>query len=182
MPLTLIFISALVYCGLHELNALMFNGLSFNSHISIIYLPAFIRLLNVLVLGRVNGTLATMLGGVLLLPFQDKINLTEMANIACSGFGPVLAMYLFKLSFNKDVSLSVTKDLIILGLIYSFTNALVHHSLWLLLDPNALIWNMQFFEMVLGDITGTLIGTVALKEIVRLPLIQKKIDQIDKLK
>ncbi len=182
MPLSLILISALMYCGLHQLNVLLFSSLSLNPHISLIYLPAFIRLLNVLVLGPVNGTLATMFGGVLLLPFQEEVNLTEIANIACSGFGPLLASYLFKLTFNKDVALSNTKDLILLGLIYSFSNALVHHSLWLLLEPKALIWNLQFFEMMIGDITGTLLGTVALKAIVRLPLVQKKIDQIDKPK
>ena len=180
MPLALVFISALAYCGLHLLSGAVFSTFSFNSHISLIYLPAFLRLLNVLVLGPINGTMATLLGGMLLLPFHYDINLIEIASIGCSGVGPLLAIYLFKLTFNKDVTLSVTKDLVILGLIYSFTNALVHHLIWLVLDPSSLIWNFQFFEMIIGDISGALLGAIALKAIVRLPFIQKKIDQIDK--
>jgi hypothetical protein len=40
---------------------------------------------------------------------------------------------------------------------------------------------MQFFEMMLGDINGVLLGALAVKTIVKLPFIRKKIDQLDKL-
>jgi hypothetical protein len=82
---------------------------------------------------------------------------------------------------NRSVDPKITKDLLILGLIYSFANALVHHLVWLLMDPNSLIWQLQFFEMILGDINGVILGAFALKAIVKIPYIQKKIDQLDKL-
>jgi hypothetical protein len=49
------------------------------------------------------------------------------------------------------------------------------------MDPNSLIWQLQFFEMILGDINGVILGAFALKAIVKIPYIQKKIDQLDKL-
>ena len=181
MPIKLIILSSLAFVGLHELNGLLFNQLSLNSHISLVYLPAFLRLLNVLVLGPFFGTLATMLGGILILPFLNIIDATEMMDIVCSGLGPLVAIYLFKLNLNKNVNPSITKDLLFLGLIYSFSNALLHHLAWALVEPSALIWSIQFFEMMLGDINGVVIGALALKAIVKLPFIQKKIEQVDKM-
>ena len=181
MPYKLIILSSLAFLGLHELNGLLFNHLSLNSHISLIYLPGFLRLLNVLVLGPVFGTLATMLGGILILPFLDTINVTEAADIFCSGLGPLIAIYLFKININRSVDPTITKDLLFLGLIYSFSNTLLHHLAWVIIEPSALVWSMQFFEMMLGDINGVLLGALALKTIVKLPFIRKKIDQLDKL-
>lgn len=180
MRLILIVISALAYVGLHEFNAWVFDFLSFNAHISYVYLPALIRLLNVLVLGPLNGTLATMLGGLLILPFGADFQLIELANILCSASGPLIALVIFKYSFNSEIRLSSIKDLFILSWIYALANALIHHITWCLLDPSALIEPKQFFEMVIGDINGALMGSMALKLLVKLPFIEKKIDSISK--
>jgi len=181
MLLNLVVLSSVAFVGLHELNLFLFKDLSLSSHISIIYLPAFLRLLNILVLGSFFGTLATLIGGLLLLPLLNEMNLSGVANVLCSGLGPLIAILLFRLYGNRSVDPKITKDLLILGLIYSFANALVHHLVWLLMDPNSLIWQLQFFEMILGDINGVILGAFALKAIVKIPYIQKKIDQLDKL-
>ena len=93
----------------------------------------------------------------------------------------MIAIYLFKINLNRSVDPTFTKDLLFLGLIYSFSNTLLHHLAWAIIEPSALIWSMQFFEMMLGDINGVLLGALALKTIVKLPFIRKKIDQLDKL-
>ena len=134
-----------------------------------------------MILGPVFGTLATMLGGILILPFLNTINVTETADIFCSGLGPLIAIYLFKINLNRSVDPTLTKDLVFLGLIYSFSNTLLHHLAWVIIEPSALVWSMQFFEMMLGDINGVLLGALAVKTIVKLPFIRKKIDQLDKL-
>jgi hypothetical protein len=125
--------------------------------------------------------LATLIGGLLFLPLFNEMNLSGLANVLCSGLWPLIAILLFRLYGNRSVDPKITKDLLILGLIYSFANALVHHLVWVLMDPNSLIWQLQFFEMILGDINGVILGAFALKAIVKIPYIQKKIDQLDKL-
>lgn len=181
MPLILIVLSGLAFAGLHEFNLFAFADLSFNSHISAIYLPAFIRMLNVLVLGPLNGTLATGLGGLFILPFEQQFQAIELANITCSSLGPLSAMVIFRLSFARSVQLSVTKDLLVLSLIYSLCNATLHHITWAFLDPHALVNPLQFFEMIFGDFTGTLAGSLLLKTFVKLPFIQKRIETMTKL-
>ena len=176
MRYLLIIISAFGFLGLHELNGVLFKLITFNDHISLIYLPAFLRLINVLILGPLYGSLATLLGGLLLLPFQFDLNLVEVADVFCSVSGPLLALGVFKLSFNREIKLTSSHDLLILSLIYSFANALLHHLTWCLLDPNELTVPVQFFEMIFGDFAGAVIGALIMKWAVKLPFIQKRLD------
>jgi hypothetical protein len=176
MPILLIISSAVLFSCLHELNQWAFSFLSFNDHISPIYLPGFIRVLNILILGPVNGSIATLLGGLFLLPFQFNLNAVEVVNLFCSASGPLLAIWIFKLSFTREIKLTSSKDLLVLSAIYSLCNALMHHFAWSLLDPNALSLPSQFFEMVLGDLTGTVLGAVILKLLIKIPFIHKKIE------
>jgi hypothetical protein len=176
MPLLLILSTAVLYTCLHELNELAFSFLSFNEHIAPIYLPAFIRVLNVLIMGPVYGSIATMLGGLFLLPFQFNPSVLEVVNLFCSASGPLLALVIFKLSFTREIKLTSSKDLLVLSAIYSLCNALMHHFAWGFLDPNALSVPFQFFEMVLGDFTGTVLGAIILKLLIKIPFIHKKIE------
>ena len=93
--LLLIPLCALLFALVHvaSVNFLAFAEIS--PHVSLIYLPAFFRLLNVLLLGKFRGTLATALGGILLMQGLDGINLIGFMNVACSVSGPLLALWLF---------------------------------------------------------------------------------------
>ena len=66
MNALLIIALAELFPVVHIANGWLFKFAEITPHISLIYLPAFLRLANVLVLGPRNGTLATLLGGVLL--------------------------------------------------------------------------------------------------------------------
>ena len=176
MSYLLIVISALGFWGLHKLNSVLFEFLTYNDHISLIYLPAFLRLINVLILGPLNGSIATLLGGIFLLPFQFNLNLVEIADVFCSTSGPLIALGVFKLSFNREIKLTSSHDLLILSLIYSFANAMLHHLTWCLLDPNELTVPVQFFEMIFGDFAGAVVGALIMKWAVKLPFIQKRLD------
>ena len=69
-------------------------------------MPAFLRLFNVLVLGPVFGTFATLLGGMLLIPhFDGPLNL-KLMNIVCSSAGPIIALMSFKIYFKRSVQLT----------------------------------------------------------------------------
>ncbi len=160
---------------LHVLNAKLFFFAEFNSHISLIYLPAFLRLFNVLVFGALRGTAITFLGGILLFPFIEERSWIFVANDACSALGPLIAIGLFRVYNGKAVSVGNLKHLIALALLYTFSNALIHHFVWNFGEQNLITDPVQFFEMLIGDLTGTFIGVVLLKIVTDLSFIKRKI-------
>jgi hypothetical protein len=137
--------------------------LEITPHVGLIYLPAFIRLLNVLVLGIYRGTLATALGGFfLMMVFSDR-SVAGFLNVLCSATGPLLAVLVFRFYTGRDVNLQSLKDLGFVTLGYCMANAVVHHLVWSLFDPSQLVVPQQLLWMMLGDFNGALIGAYALK-------------------
>lgn len=63
MNFLLIILFAIIFPVVHIVNGWVFKFAEVSPHIGLIYLPAFMRLANVLILGRANGTVATLLGG-----------------------------------------------------------------------------------------------------------------------
>ncbi|MDO9277075.1 MAG: hypothetical protein Q7U05_00750 [Polaromonas sp.] len=161
--LFLILLSAVVFPLLHMANAWAFSSLEITPHVGLIYLPAFIRLLNVLVLGKVRGTLATALGGIFLMQLSSDHSLVGVVNVLCSALAPVLAVMVFRFYSGRDVSLLSLKDLGIVTLGYCIANAVFHHLAWSLLDPYQVVKPHQLLWMMLGDFNGALIGAYALK-------------------
>jgi hypothetical protein len=168
MQFILILILGVVFPLAHILNAKLFAFAVITPHIGLIYLPAFFRLFNVLILKPRDGTLATLLGGVLLMRVFDNSTLVELLNIACSTGGPLIALYLFKLYKKREVKLTSPQDLALLTFIYAPANALLHHVMWSQLDPSQLEAPIQVLWMIVGDIAGTLIGAYTLIFVVRL--------------
>ena len=132
-------------------------------HVTLIYLPAFLRLLHVLLLGKFRGTLATALGGILLMQSQDGIHLVGLMNVACSASGPLLALWLFERIHGRPVCLNSLKDVGLVTLVYCFANAGVHHMLWTIFEPGQLASPQTVVWMMLGDLNGALIGAYVLK-------------------
>jgi hypothetical protein len=168
MQFILILILGILYPLTHVLNGKLFAFAEITPHIGLIYLPAFLRLFNVLVLKPRDGTLATLLGGVLLMGVFDNSTLIELLNIVCSTGGPLIALYLFKLYYKRDVNLTSPTDLAALTFMYAPANALLHHVMWSQLDPSQLESPLQVLWMIVGDIAGTLIAAYALIGFVRL--------------
>jgi hypothetical protein len=82
-------LAGILFCASHLLNAWLFQAVAISDHISLIYLPAFFRLFNVLVLGLLWGTLGTAIGGVLLLAWTHDATLRFCG--CCCRFGGVAA-------------------------------------------------------------------------------------------
>ncbi len=157
----------LAYPLLHVANGVVFQFAEVSPHIGLIYLPAFLRPFNVLVLGPRDGTLATLLGGALLMRYFDDSTPVALLNIVCSAGGPLVALALFRLYFKRPHDLSALKDLTVLTLIYAPANALLHHLMWSLLAPEQLARPTQVLWMVLGDLTGALLGAYAMRYAIR---------------
>jgi len=163
MNALLIIAFAVLFPIVHIANGWIFKFAEISPHISLIYLPAFLRLANVLILGPRNGTLATVFGGMLLMRTFDDNSVAGLLNIGCSAFGPVVALVIFKTYTRRNFELTSLKDLGALTVIYAIANAVLHHLVWSVVDKSQLSEPIQVLWMVLGDIFGALIGAYALK-------------------
>ena len=154
---------ALFYALLHVGSVKLLGFAEITPHVTLIYLPAFSRLLHVLLLGKFRGTLATALGSILLMQGLDGINLIGFMNVACSASGPLIALWLFERIHGRPVSLTSLKDLALVTVVYCAANAGVHHMVWTIFDPSQLASPQMVLWMMLGDLNGALIGAYALK-------------------
>ena len=106
MNFLLIILFAVIFPITHVLNGWVFKFAEISPHIGLIYLPAFMRLANVLILGRISGTVATLLGGMLLMQYFNETTTVALLNSLCSATGPLLALSLFKLHAKREVELT----------------------------------------------------------------------------
>lgn len=161
--LALIIGLGLLFPLVHLANGWLFAFAELSPHVALIYLPAFLRLMNVLVLGRLKGTVATVLGGLLLLGTFPEHDGVEWVNIACSAAGPLLALVVFERWRGRPVVLTSLADLACVTLIYCVANAFLHHLTWALMLPEPVSSPKEIASMVVGDLVGALLGAYLLK-------------------
>lgn len=163
MNALLIVLFAILYPVVHLANGWIFKFAEITPHIGLIYLPAFLRLANVLILGPFSGTLATLLGGVLLMEYFGVGTVLALLGNLCSAGGPLVALALFRLHYRRDVELTSLKDLGWITLVYSLANAILHHAMWSVVAPAKLEAPTQVLWMIVGDILGALLGAYLMK-------------------
>jgi hypothetical protein len=157
-------LAGVLYCALHLLNSWLFKFVEVSDHINLVYLPAFIRLASVLILGMVWGTLGTSFGCLMLLNWSHDANIwISLANLCVSAGVAALSVYVLQTLARRRLSIIRLVDLVQLALLYALLNALLHHALWSAIDPSQLLYPAQMFEMILGDINGALIGALVLR-------------------
>ena len=163
MHILLIFALAVLYPATHILNGWLFDFAIINEHISLIFMPAFLRLFNLLILGPLFGTLSTILGGLLLMTqFNVPLGI-EFLNVACSSAGPLMALIGFKMYWKRQVQLTSLQDLAALTLIYCVSNSVIHHVTWVLIGQSQAFELTEVFWMFLGDLNGALLGAYLMK-------------------
>lgn len=158
-----------LYCAVHMLNAWLFKYLEFSDHISFLYLPSFLRLANVLVLGMVWGSLGTAVGGVLLLftmSWQEPWSLS-IANLFVSAGTAALAVGVMQILQKRKLALTRLSDLLKLAVLNAFLNSLIHHAVWSVLEPALLVDVNQLPYMLVGDINGAVVGALVLRWLAR---------------
>ena len=152
-------LAGVVFCAIHLLNAWLFQAIAISDHISLIYLPAFCRLFNVLVLGLFWGTLGTAIGGILLLAWsQDATLWISLFNLCVSAGVAAISVVLLQMLLRRRLSITRLSDLFKLSVLYALMNALMHHLVWTVVDPSQLLYPSQVFEMMLGDLFGAMLG------------------------
>jgi hypothetical protein len=153
-------VAAVLFPLVHVFNDWAFDAFEFSHHISLIYLPAFLRLANVLLLGHAWGTLTTALGGVLLAIWNNNVTWVEGMNVLASSTSGLLSVWLFQIIKERPVQLLEMKDLLQLVMLYALMNALLNHVAWTLVEQDALITVHQLPMMVIGDFLGAMLGAL----------------------
>ena len=156
--IVLVFVCAALFSVTHLGNAWVFQYLSVSEHISWIYLPAFLRLMYVLVLGTWWGFAAVFLGSLALAGSLNEHLTHALLNAACSALSPVLAVWLFRLLKERGLVLTRLRDLIELSVLYALINALLHHINWAVQQPGQFLSAQQLPIMVAGDLLGAAMG------------------------
>jgi hypothetical protein len=163
MHILLILALAVLFPATHILSGWLFDFATLNDNISLIYMPAFLRLFNLLVLGALFGTLSTVLGGLLLIAQLDEPLGLALLNVVCSSAGPLIALIGLKIYWKGDVELTSLQDLAALTLVYCVCNSLIHHVTWVLMGQSQAFELDQVFWMFLGDLNGALLGAYLMK-------------------
>ena len=162
MP-ALVLVAGVLYCAVHLLNGFLMKSLEISDHINFLYLPSFLRLINVLVLGLVWGSLGTALGGLLLCFWTQDSFVIALCNVGVSASVAGLAVLAMRVLQQRQLSLTKLSDLLQLCLLYALLNALLHHLLWTTFDPTQIVNPNQVAYMVIGDLNGAILGALALR-------------------
>jgi hypothetical protein len=155
--------AGVLFCAVHLLNGWLFASLEISPHISFLYLPSFLRLANVLLLGMVWGTLGTGIGCAILIAWSPDNLFLSVANGTIAAGSAALSVFLMRVMQKRPLSLVRLSDLIALAVFYALLNALVHHAMWSVLDPTQLITPYQLFFMMVGDLNGAVLGALGLR-------------------
>lgn len=156
----LLILLAPLFTGAHLFNGWFFEQMMVSSHISWVYLPAFLRIAYVLVLGPGWGFITLFVGAMLLGGGADENMVQAISNAGASAICPVLALWLFRVLKERKLQIHQLSDLIQMCVLYSLLNALVHHMAWAYQQPNQLLTASQLPIMVIGDLAGAVMGAV----------------------
>jgi hypothetical protein len=163
MEFLMIFAAAALYAVVRMTNDWLFQSFEISAQINWIYLPAFLRVFYVLVLGRVNGFLAIFFGGLMLGQATFSTPIHWLANNVGAALSPVLAFLIFEFWLRRPINLSSLRELLQVCLIYCLCNTLLHHLMWALLDTSQFHQPLQVLGMMMGDFLGCLIGVGVMK-------------------
>lgn len=138
-----------------------------DGQISLMFLPAFVRVAAVLVAG-LAGLLGVFAGSLFVCIFVvgDPVFLSLAHSLAsAAGIGLAYALMRYSLRVNSlPFTLPVLLTLIAF---YSTFNALVHGLVWALLLPERLITVSQLAMMIVGDFCGVGAGFLVVRVIIR---------------
>lgn len=161
--LTLVLAAGALFCVVHVLNGWLLASFELTEHISFLYLPSFLRIMNVLVLGMLWGTVGTAVGGALLFFWMQDSLLLSVLNTAISASSAALSVWCMQMLHQRTLLLIRLSDLFQLALLNALLNPLLHHVMWLQLDHSQLITPNQLIYMMIGDINGAIVGALILR-------------------
>jgi hypothetical protein len=164
----LMLLGSLVYTSAHLANLWLFDFWEVTPNISWVYLPSFLRLANLLILGPLWGTFATALGGAELIFLSDQgFDGLAWLNVLASCSSAVAAYGVLRLMIHRPVSLTHLKELLLLAGLYTLINPSLHFILWQAIQAYTETSLRDFVAMAVGDLAGAVLGSVLFVWVVR---------------
>jgi len=161
-------VSSLVYMSAHLANLWVFEFWEVTPNISWVYLPSFLRLANLLILGPMWGTCATALGGAELIFLSNQgFNGLAWMNVLASCSSAVAAYGLLHVMTQRPVALTQIKELLMLAGVYTLINPSLHFILWHLIQAYTETSLQDFVAMAVGDLAGAALGSMLFVWVVR---------------
>jgi hypothetical protein len=153
---------ALAFAGLYvlvfQLNRLFDPIFSvIDERVSMVFLPAFIRVAAILVAGA-SGALGLFLGALVSGFMQDLAVLQNLSQSFFTATAPCLAVLLLRFAM-AGRPLAITLSLFLLvALLASMFNAMLHHVFWDFYPLTEPVTLVTFWQMLAGDLAGALLG------------------------
>ena len=166
MEYILILVSSAIYALLRLFDVWLFQPFEISSHVNWIYLPAFLQVFYVLVLGRLNGFIAIFLGGLIVGNALHEPNFIWVANNVCAALAPVCAYSLLTRWLRRPVDLTSLRELLQLTLFNGLFSTLLHHLFWTFFDPQQWHDPTQLMVMAAGHLVGCLIVVGLMKAVI----------------
>ena len=164
----LMLLGSLVYTSAHLANLWLFDFWEVTPNISWVYLPSFLRLANLLILGPLWGTFATALGGAELIFLSDQcFDGLAWLNVLASCSSAVAAYGVLRLMIHRPVALTHLKELLLLAGLYTLINPSLHFILWQAIHAYTETSLHDFVAMAVGDLAGAVLGSVLFVWVVR---------------
>ena len=164
----LMLVGSLVYMSAHLANLWVFEFWEVTPNISWVYLPSFLRLANLLILGPLWGTCATALGGAELIFLSGQgFNGLAWLNVLASCSSAVAAYGLLHVVTQRPVALTQLKELLMLAGVYTLINPSLHFILWHAVQAYTDTSLQDFVALAVGDLAGAVLGSMLFVWVVR---------------
>lgn len=159
---------ALAFVAAYEVNSWWDPWASVvDSKVSLVFLPAFFRVVAVLVAG-LAGALGLFLGALFIgLSYGDPLAVV-LSQATLSAMAPCLAVYVLRIALKRAVLSLDLLTLLLLGVLTGVFSALLHGFFWSAFQSDILVWGADTITlMMIGDLFGVLLGFVLLSLVVR---------------
>jgi hypothetical protein len=160
---------AFAFVAAYEVNSWIDPWVSVvEARVSLVFLPAFFRVVAVLVAG-LAGALGVMLGALVIgLSHGDPFS-TALSQAFFSALAPCLAVFLLRFALRRPVLSFDMSTLLLLAALTSILSAALHGFFWAEFEPDTLVWGVDTVTlMMVGDLIGVILGFLALRLTVRL--------------
>lgn len=160
---------AVLFVVLYELNRLMEPLVTVvDARVSLIFLPAFVRVVAVLVAGFA-GAFGIFVGALFLGVGNGDSLWVATAHAAISSLSPCLAVLLLQFAIRRRAGMFDLLTILLIALFTSLFSALLHGAFWAEFEPSSLsVGTHTVSLMMLGDLLGILFGFLLLRLVARL--------------
>ena len=137
------------------------------SKVSMIFLPAFVRVAAILVAG-LAGAMGLFAGAVVLGFMQELAPIPNLSQAFFTALAPCLAVIVVRFAL-AGRPMAITLGLfLIVALFASIFNSFLHHVFWDVYPLAEPVTLMTFWQMLVGDLAGAVLGFGCFALLIRL--------------